>query len=204
MLKNWEYVGCTWKGAGVDQCFYDAVEASPIIAAIKDWEGLEKCLQTDSKVIFVLFGDVCTISDIVSKVKETGKIVIVHADLITGLSGKEISVDYIKKYTQADGIISTKPNMIKRAKELSMYTVFRLFVLDSMALESLQRQAGFVHADFIEILPGVMPKIVKRVCRMSRVPIIAGGLIADKEDVINALGAGAIAISTTNQEVWFF
>lgn len=187
----------------MEQRFYDAVENSPIIAAIKDREGLEKCIQTDSKVIFILFGDICTISEIVSKVKETGKIVIVHADLITGLSGREISVDYIKKYTLADGIISTKPNMIKRARELSMYTVFRLFVLDSMALESLRYQSGFVHADFIEILPGVMPKIIKKVCGISKVPIIAGGLIADRDDVINALGAGAIAISTTNQEVWF-
>ena len=34
------------------------------------------------------------------------------------------------------------------------------------------------------------------------VPVIAGGLIADKEDVIQALDAGAVAISTTNESVW--
>ncbi|WP_352427367.1 glycerol-3-phosphate responsive antiterminator, partial [Enterocloster asparagiformis] len=34
------------------------------------------------------------------------------------------------------------------------------------------------------------------------IPIIAGGLIADKEDVMNALEAGALAISSTNQKVW--
>ena len=37
----------------------------------------------------------------------------------------------------------------------------------------------------------------------TRVPVIAGGLITDKEDIMDALGAGAVSISTTNQSVWF-
>ena len=35
------------------------------------------------------------------------------------------------------------------------------------------------------------------------VPVIAGGLISDKEDIIAALDAGATAISTTKEELWF-
>ena len=37
----------------------------------------------------------------------------VHVDLITGLSGKEVAVDFIKNNTLADGIISTKPALIR-------------------------------------------------------------------------------------------
>ena len=36
-----------------------------------------------------------------------------------------------------------------------------------------------------------------------RVPVIAGGLISDKEDIIAALDAGAAAISSTNPAIWF-
>ena len=43
-----------------------------------------------------------------------------------------------------------------------------------------------------------MPKVIRRVCRLVRVPVIAGGLISDKEDVMAALSAGAISVSTTN------
>ena len=56
--------------------------------------------------------------------------------------------------------------------------------------------------DFIEILPGVMPKIIARICRETQIPVIAGGLISDKEDILAALSAGARAISTTNPAVW--
>ena len=38
---------------------------------------------------------------------------------------------------------------------------------------------------------------------IARVPVIAGGLISDKEDIIAALDAGAAAISSTNPAIWF-
>lgn len=34
-------------------------------------------------------------------------------------------------------------------------------------------------------------------------PVIAGGLIAEKADVIAAIEAGAISISSTNRKMWF-
>ena len=98
--------------------FKEALEDSPIIVAIKDDEGLKKCVESESRIIFILYGDILNIPDIVDKVKAAGKIAMVHIDLITGLSSKEITVDFLKKYTKADGIISTKPNLIKHAKEL--------------------------------------------------------------------------------------
>ena len=48
--------------------FKEALEDSPIIAAIKDDEGLKKCLSSDSRIIFILYGDICIIADIVNTV----------------------------------------------------------------------------------------------------------------------------------------
>ena len=105
-------------------------EDCPVVAAIKDEQGLAECLKTECQVIFILFGNVCNIGEIVKRIKDSGKIAIVHMDLITGLSSKEISVDFIKKATQADGIISTKPMMVKRAKELGLLTIQKFFIID--------------------------------------------------------------------------
>lgn len=183
--------------------FREALEDSPIIAAIKDDDGLEKCKTSDSHVIFILYGDICNISDIVAKVKEAGKIAMVHLDLITGLSSKEVAVDFIQKYTKADGIITTKPALIKRAKELSLYTILRLFVIDSMAYENIERQLKNAKPDLIEILPALMPKVVSRICKLSSTPVIAGGLVSEKEDIMELLNAGVISVSSTNPNIWF-
>jgi glycerol-3-phosphate responsive antiterminator len=183
--------------------FQEALEDSPIIAAIKDEEGLKRCKESDSRVIFILYGDICSISDIVAEVKAAGKIAMVHLDLVTGLAAKEIAVDFIKKYTQADGIITTKPALVKRAGELSLYTILRLFVIDSMAYENIERQLKNTHPDLIEILPALMPKVVARICKLSNTPVIAGGLVSDKEDVMELLDAGVMSVSSTNPAVWF-
>lgn len=187
----------------MDQRFYDAVAAGPVIAAVKDQQGLSRCLMEENiRVVFLLFGDICSIAQLVTQVKDAGRIAIVHADLITGLSGsREIAVDYIRQATRADGIISTRPNFIRRARELGLYTVLRVFIIDSMALSSIEGLEK-VHPDFLDILPGVMPKTIRKICGMVHTPVLAGGLIADKEDVFNALNAGAMAISTTNPTIW--
>lgn len=192
---------------GMDQKFYDTVEASPVIAAVKDMEGLETCCRAeDIKVVFILFGDICSIGGIVERLHQAGKIAMVHMDLIAGLSSKEISVEYIRNAAHADGIISTRPALIRRGRELGLYTVLRFFVLDSISLrniEMMDHQYAGVRPDFIEVLPGVMPKIIRKICRTSKIPVIAGGLITDKEDVMAALSAGAISVSSTNRNVWF-
>lgn len=182
---------------------YELMLDNPIIAAIKDKNGLQECCKSEQiKMVFVLFGDICNIATIVKELKEADKIVVVHVDLINGLSGKDIIIDFIKNNTLADGIISTKPALIKIAKEYELITVLRVFLLDSIAYESIQKQMRGIKPDMIEILPGLMPKVIKKVCKSGNVPIIAGGLISDKEDVVGALSAGAIAVSTTNKRVW--
>lgn len=185
------------------RCFREAMEDCPVIAAVKDMQGLGHCLESESRIVFILFGDILNIADIVGTVKESGRIAMVHMDLISGLGMKEIAVDFLKRHTRADGIISTKLPLIKRAKELSMFTIMRFFAIDSMAIENIKKQSEAVRPDFIEVLPGVMPKVIRRLCETVSVPVVAGGLITDKEDIIAALSAGAVSISTTNEAVWF-
>ena len=179
------------------------LEDCPVIAAVKDETGLKECLYSESQIIFLLFGDICSVGRYVEIAKSAGKMVFVHMDLINGLGNKEVAVDFIREHTGVDGIISTKPQLVKRAKELGLFGILRIFVIDSMAFGNIEKQCASLVPDAVEILPGLMPKIIKKLCSTVNVPIIAGGLISDKEDVMNALNAGAIAISVTNQRVWF-
>ncbi len=184
------------------KAFREALENSPVIAAIKDEEGLKKCLTSESQVIFILYGDILTIPQIVQTVKSSGKLAMVHIDLITGLSNKEVSVDFLKQYTLADGIITTRPNLINHAKKIGFYTVLRFFLIDSMAYENIERQVKSTKPDVIEVLPA-MAKIVSKICAISPTPVIAGGLVSDKEDVITLLQAGVTSVSTTTKSLWF-
>lgn len=180
----------------------ELLAAGPVIAAVKDEEGLNQALESDVGVLFLLHGDILTIRDAAERVRSAGKRVFVHLDLIDGLAAREISADFIARNTAADGVISTKPALTRRARELGLVAIQRIFLLDSMALANVERHFSAESADLVEVLPGLMPKIIRRLCATTGRPIIAGGLITDKEDVTGALGAGAVAVSTTNPAVW--
>ena len=180
----------------------DLFEISPIITAVKDEPGLEKALKTESPVVFLLFGNICNITGLVDQVKNSGKIAIVHVDLIQGLSSKEVAVDFIHQNTRADGIISTKAPLVRLAMDLGMIGGQRTFLIDSMALETTKKQLLTFQPDFMELMPGVMPKILKTVRGYTEIPLVAGGLISDKKDILAAFDAGVDAVSTTREELW--
>lgn len=181
--------------------FYEALHTTPVILAVKSPEGLEQSLRGSGGIMFVLFGDILSIPGIVAKIKDRGKIALVHMDLIDGLTSRDIAVDFIAENTRADGILSTKANLLKRAKSRGLLTIQRFFVLDSMALVNIEKQFPLDYADAVEVLPGVMPKVIQRIVKMIDKPVIAGGLVSDMEDVRRVLEAGAVSVSSSKREL---
>ncbi|MDR2631212.1 MAG: glycerol-3-phosphate responsive antiterminator [Spirochaetaceae bacterium] len=181
--------------------FHEVLHSTPVILAVKSMDGLEKSITGSNRIIFVLFGDILSIPDIVSKIKDAGKIVLVHVDLIDGLTSRDIVVDFIAENTRADGILSTKTNLLKHAKSRGLLTVQRFFVLDSLSLVNIEKQFPLDYADAVEILPGVIPKVIRRIVKLIDKPVIAGGLVLDKEEVREALEAGAVSVSSSNMDL---
>ncbi|MCD1127479.1 glycerol-3-phosphate responsive antiterminator [Jinshanibacter sp. LJY008] len=174
----------------------------PVIAAVKDTESLNTALESDCKIISILYGNICNIGTIVQRIKKADKYAFIHVDLLDGTSNKEIVINFLKLVTAADGIISTKASMIKAAKAQGFYGIHRIFLLDSISFHNIDKQVAQSNPDCIEILPGCMPKVLGWVAEQIDLPIIAGGLVCDHEDATNALNAGASAVSTTNTGVW--
>lgn len=81
-------------------------------------------------------------------------------------------------------------------------TVQRIFVLDSKSIERGIRQLREIKPDYVEVMPGAMDKIIRRIASMTKVPLIAGGLIDEKDEVISLLKSGATSISTSAQSLW--
>lgn len=180
----------------------DLIYADPVILAIKDMKDLNRCLESKRRVVFVLFGSVESIPYVVEKLKSAGKVVIVHEDLIEGLSSSKYASTFIRMYTRADGIITTKVQNADDAKRQGLFSVLRFFILDSLAYSSTKESLKKANCDLIEILPGIMPRIIEGVSKRTSIPVAAGGLITEKADVMNALSSGATAISTSNYKVW--
>lgn len=185
-----------------NEFFMEATEACPVIPGIKNDEWLNSLNESECDIAYVLYGDICTIADIVEKVKAAGKKAIVHIDLIVGLSAKEISVDFIKKYTKADGIISMKAGMIKRANELDLFTIQRFYMMDGFTYANIEKHVKNCNPDVVEFLPSGLHKVMRYLVETIDKPVVASGLTQDREDIMGALKAGAVAVETTNRGLW--
>jgi glycerol uptake operon antiterminator len=175
---------------------------NPIIAAIRSDEDLEKVIQCNALIVFVLYGSIISIKHICERLSDAGKIVFVHVDLIEGLKGDYVGLTFIQESAKPYGIITTKPTNIKKGKQLGLCTIQRIFIVDSLSLETGIKNIQAVLPDAIEVMPGIASKIIKSLENAVHVPIIAGGLIQNKKDVMESIGAGAIAISTTKEILW--
>ena len=182
--------------------FMEATENCPVIPEIINDEWLEALSESDCDIVYIVYGDICTIPEIVEKVKQAGKMAIVHMDLIVGLSSKEISVDFLKKYTRADGIISMKPAMIKRANDVGLFTIQRFYLMDRFMYVNIEKHIKNCNPDVVEFLPAGLSKVMSYLVEKIDRPVVASGLTQDKADVMGALKAGAIAVATSNRTVW--
>ena len=138
------------------------------------------------------------ISEIISSKNKIG---IVHIDLVEGLTNKEVVIRYIKNETKFSGIISTKPQVVKLAKKYNLLGVQRVFIFDTLSLNNVKNHM-ISECDAIEVLPGIIPKVLGIISKHSNKPVVAGGLIETKEDVMQALNSGATCVSTTKKEIW--
>lgn len=182
--------------------FKEELEENPVVAAVKDEGDLEAALQSDLKVIFVLFGNILNIKAISEKISNSKKIGILHVDLVEGLSSNEFALKFLKENTSFQGIISIKPQVLRNAKKLGFIVVQRVFMIDSLSKENMKNHL-VKECDAVEILPGLLFKVIKEISSTLDKPLISGGLISDKEDVVKTLSSGATCISTTKKDIWY-
>ncbi|MBQ7295017.1 MAG: glycerol-3-phosphate responsive antiterminator [Clostridia bacterium] len=182
--------------------FADKMKKNPIIAAVKDLGNLDAALSSDCTIIFLLCGSIFNIKDVVKKAKEKGKMIFIHIDLLDGFSKDAVALKYISEEIKPDGIISTKNSQLKTAKSLGLLTVQRIFIIDSLSIDTAVKASQMIEPDAIEIMPGIMPRITKQLSKALDVPVIVGGLVSEKIEVENAVRSGALGVSSSSKEIW--
>jgi glycerol uptake operon antiterminator len=187
----------SWIGAE-----YMSFHNQSILPAIRKMKDLEKLLGSSYSYIVLLDSHIGQLRNIVDLAKANGKKILLHVDLVEGLKNDEYATEYLCQQVRPAGLISTRAGVITKTKQNGLLAIQRLFLLDSSALEKSYTLLERTRPDYIEVLPGIMPHIIKEVRERAGIPIFAGGLIRSVSEVELALEAGATAVTTSNQELW--
>ncbi len=172
-----------------------------IIAAVRNEKDLSDALNSNANIIFLLATNIAILRRQIELVHSAGKKLFVHIDLAEGIGKDEYGIRYVKALG-ADGVISTRTNLIKLAKKIGIFTVQRFFIVDSHSLDTTLDSAKASKSDMIEIMPGTLTKVIDKLKNELPMPIVAGGLIQDDYEVNTALSSGAYAVSTGCKELW--
>jgi glycerol uptake operon antiterminator len=128
--------------------------------------------------------------------------VLLHIDLVNGLSNDESGLRYVATLDGVDGIITTRHHLAPLARKLGLMSVVRLFLQDGRAVERGLQVIDKSRPDAVEVLPGVAILQVAERFRDLPIPCIAGGLIRTPEVVRQIIAAGCRAVSTSNVKLW--
>lgn len=184
--------------------FFEGLKTRPVIAGLRDSARVEAAIRQGVGVLFILGEDIFALQDSVTKAHAEGRLIFAHVDLIRGVGRDEAGVRFLAKHVGVDGILTTRSNLIGPAKREGLIAVQRLFVLDSESLAAGLPTVEKAAPDAVEVLPGViLPAIARELrARGSLPPLIAGGLIRTPGQVEAVLGAGAVAVSTSQTGLW--
>ena len=100
-----------------------------IIAATRSDEEFSLALQSETEIIFDLCADILSLTKKIKVAHDGGKKLYIHVDLAEGVGRDKSGITLLKKMG-VDGIISTKVNLIKLAREIGLSTVQRFFIVD--------------------------------------------------------------------------
>lgn len=172
-----------------------------IIPGVRTNEDLIRALDSNVKSVFLLNTNIELIVEQINAAHKAGKKLFVHIDLTDGIGKDEFGIKYLSDLG-ADGIISTRTNIIKIAKRLGVFAIQRFFIVDSRSIDTTIESVNVSKADVVEIMPGTISKVIQKIKNAVEMPIVAGGIIETKEEVDIAIESGAIAVSTGKKELW--
>jgi len=172
-----------------------------IIPALSTHQAIKKFCKTNLEYGLIMNFQLSQIPQIVKDLKACNKKVIVHLELIKGLSNDEYGAIYLIQELKVDGIITTKPKVVQLCKKRNVLGIMRFFLKDKLSLEQSINLLKQTNPSMIEVLPALPSKLHHIRAHMNN-PILMGGLIETKEEVNNCLNEGAIAITTSKESLW--
>ncbi len=178
------------------------IEANPVIAAIRRETDFLMATTAPVATVFLLHADIFSLSEQVQRLKSAGKDVYVHVDMLEGLGRDATAIRWLAEVIQPTGILTTKTQHVKTAREHGLFVIQRFFLIDHQSFDMAVRTALSAKPDLVELMPAVMPAVIRRFRKAAGVPVIAGGLISSKEDILEILRAGALGASTGDPSLW--
>lgn len=172
------------------------------LPALSNFKLIKEFLKTDIKYCLLVDFQLAEIGPIISELKSHNRKVLVHIDMIKGLSADEYGAIYLIQNHRVDGIVSIKPKVISLCKKRNVIGMQRVFLKDSISLKRSILILRKSKPDCLEILPAISTGVIQHIKDELNCEVFSGGLISSEKQVQDCLKAGAAGITVSNPNLW--
>ncbi|HOW69159.1 MAG TPA: glycerol-3-phosphate responsive antiterminator [Phycisphaerae bacterium] len=179
--------------------------ARPIIPVVWDIGQMDCTSLAQASLVFLQGGELAALPgvlEVLTRPPLADIPVMLHIDLLAGLTSDEPGLRYLVGHKRIDGIITVRSHLIAAARRMGLAAILRLFLQDGRAVDRGLHIIEQAHPDVIELIPGVAA--IETAAQFSPLPIprIAGGLVRSADLAQRILASGCRAVSTSNEQLW--
>ena len=141
----------------------------------------------------------------VDEVHKSGKKVIVNSELIGGLNLDKHGVKFLKQIFNVDVVIVSSPLRTKYMKDLDIYTIQRIVLIDSLSLETALKLVSESSCDAVEIRPAFYGmKYIDEFRKIKDIPFFLAGFVSSREMIEEAKRLKFKGITCSKETLWSY
>ena len=179
----------------------DILKVSPLIAAAKI-QDLREAVNSNVGAVILMEAKLNELLEEEFRELKRKKPIFIHIDLLKGLSNDKEAIEFIKKYVNPAGIVSTKSSVIKSAKKKGLKAIQRIFLIDTKSLNSAIESVKENNPDIVEVMPALAHSIAKSIKELTNKPVIMAGLVENEKQILDGLNSGADGVSFGKKNLW--
>lgn len=173
----------------------------PVIATLYGVEQFDAFVKSAAEVAIVANVDLRMLHKVVGALTKAGKYVIVNIDSCDGLSQDKGGVEYLADIG-VTSLVSTRVATIQRGNRAGLITIQKVFVTDRSTWPRSVKALEQSDPNIVQLMPAPMLTRLSTEDRNALPPIVASGFVCDETDALDALERGAIAVSTSDAQLW--
>ncbi len=181
---------------------FTQTDENPVIAAVRSSTLVDVALRSNINTIFMMGGTLSEAQDITRRVHDAGKHILFHVELMKGLGRDREGIEYLAREVGPDGVVSTKPHLLNAVRDMDLLCILQIFMIDTQAYLTGTKNIKSIKPDAVEIMPGLMPGIIKKLRKQFDLPIFTAGLVSRPEEVKLMLDAGVCGLAISEQSLW--
>ena len=180
------------------QPMIDILKKQICVPVVPSMKRLEKFIETDLVVCILQDIHISLLEHMIKTLHDNNKLALVHIDMVHGISSDEHGAEFLCQRLRADGVISSKTRIIETTKKNKKIAIQRMFLIDSKSIERGIETLQKSQPDIVEVMPAIAYKIIPYIKSKINMPLIGGGLLKSKEDILQGLEAGCMAFTVSD------